>query len=433
VSHPPLPDLEPIFPDLGPILRKSPADNIPRPGGTGEWTKRLTDGKLFMRGPSQPFAWVNVHDADNEFDQPLTGISGTIVDNPHPSSTDLWFTHPFGFDFEFLVAPDEDYFDLVGPSMEKSYQHATDAAHGPEFGLKVPGVIGMEMEQGLVPERYRPKRGDRVCLWGRLIIDAGHKDLHTEIHPPLLMASAAPAGSKQQGARGEPDATRVKIITRPFLVSQKFDHGGLFNHILVQLGEATANPFSRIDAHPKLLQKPFAGQNIIGFEIRPPTPRKHARDKLILESKITQRASVSITVFVAPHEDAVRVLIVLNDASYTPPPEPKKHDVDISVPDMHKSADEVILAVAAVFPEAALVVPTVAAVVAKGVRTHEYEPISERSSGHEASFTRQSLNQAAGSIPTNKDDGQPFPLYGTLKLEWDRFLAAFPDSETEVG
>jgi hypothetical protein len=422
------------FPAPGPILtNNAPQDNAQRPGGDGEWTKNLVDGKLFLRGPSPRHAWVSVHDPDNEFDQPLTGIGGTVVNNPHISKEDLWFTHPFGNDFEFHVAPDKEYFDLVAPNMQGSYLTSTTRART-EFDLDVPGVIGMEMDSGLVPEQYRPQFGDRVCLWGRLIVDAGHDDFHTEIHPPLLMASARPTRSRQQGETGVPDATTVQFTTRPFIVSQEFSKGGLFKHIITQLGESALNPLptGHIDAHPKLMPKPFAGLNIFAFNIRPPTARRDVRDVLVFESTVTQRSdSVAISAFHPPGEDAVRIIFVLNDAGYVPPPEPKKHDRTIEVTDVFGNPAEVIAAYAGLFTVAQAGLPQVALVIAKGFPTHTYESPSGLSPNHDDSFSRRRLEDAGGNIPINRDDKQVFPLQGTLKLEWERAVAPFPDDTTK--
>jgi hypothetical protein len=411
---------EPLLAQPGHILEALPEQNVPRPGGGGNWTEKIAGGQWLL-GPNPRHAWISVHDPQNEFDQPLTGLSGTIVSKPEVSTADVQFVHPFGNDFEFHVAPDPPYFDLVAPNMEdSSYASATNTANA-ELNLNVPGVIGMEMDGDLVPDEYKPKVGDRVALWGRLIVDAGHVDFHTEIHPPLVMVSAQQGRSSGQKPESTAfDATSVRITSRPFLVSQEFDHGSLFNQLSIQVGEAALNPFSRIDAHPRLMPKPFAGRNIITFDIRPPSPRRRPGDRLILESTITQR-SAGVTLTAMRHQnspDAVRVSILLNDDDYTPPAEPPRHDFDVSLAEL--LLDKVGKAGFGVIFGGVAGIPNVGIVVARGFPTHRYEKPNASSAGHANSKTRRQVEDDAPNIPTNRDDGQPFPLFGTMTLEWER-------------
>ena len=74
------------------------------------------------------------------------------------------FTHPFGFDWEFFVVPDPQYESLLAPSntgkssngvvTDPEYCDATTHAHD-TLGLQAPkGVLGVETDQGLVPEPF---------------------------------------------------------------------------------------------------------------------------------------------------------------------------------------------------------------------------------------------------------------------------------------
>lgn len=418
----------------GPIL-SAPPFNVPLPVGGGNWTSRLVGGGIFLVGQNPRHGWVSVHDPHDEFDAPnTTGISGTVVNEPHTSHSDLPFMHPFGNDFEFHLAPDPAYFDLIGPTMKDEYLESANTANT-EFGLNVPGVIGMEMDSGLVPGEFQAKKGDRACLFGRLIVDAGHKDFHTEIHPPLVMTTARPTRSAQQHANSPTfDATTVQIITRPYLVSQEFDHGGLFNHLLVQVGEAEINPFSRIDAHPRLMPKPFKGINNCIFDIRPPTPRRAFGDQLILESVITHRKGVGLGIFKHPEEaDAVRVVVTLAEDSYVSPPAPPAHDRTVSRAELLEGGGFwVAVLKASLFTTAVLSQPHMLAVVERGFPSHTFEIPRAISPGHENSRTRQRVTELPG-VPTNIDDKQHFPMFGTLKLEWQREVgpAGDPDQPTK--
>jgi hypothetical protein len=413
------PDLEPT----GPILTAPPNERH-RPGGEGNWTSQLVGGRLFLRGRDPRHGWVSVHDPDDEFDgNPSTVITGTVVNNPHTSQSDLQFVHPFGNDFEFHVAPDPEHFEFVGPTMEGAYLESTNAANT-EFGLNVPGVIGMEWDRGLAQPEYHPAKGDRVCLYGRLIVDAAHGDLHTEIHPPLVMASARATRSTQQPENSATfDATTVKVITRPYLVSQEFDHGGLFNQLAVQVGEAEVNPLSRIDAHPRLMPRPFSGFHAAVFDIRPPSPRRSPGDQLILETVITQRSGgVGLMVTEALDvADAVRVTIILNENGYVVPPQPPVHDRTVSLDELIDSDEDWATALKAVlFTTAVLSQPHMIAVTARGFPSRIFEdPHPIHREEHENSRTRQPVTDLPG-VPTHLDDDQQYPLFGTLTVEWQR-------------
>ena len=154
------------------------------------------------------------------------------------SNKDVPFVHPFGFDWEFFVVPDQQYESLLAPSntgqssagVDSEYDGAT--RHAREvLGLRAPaGVLGVETDQDLVPTSFRSQvtDGSRIAVFGRWITDCGHPDFHTEIHPPLLMAVARPAplaGDPDNPPAGTSEVTSVRIMSRPYTVSQQFDEG----------------------------------------------------------------------------------------------------------------------------------------------------------------------------------------------------------------
>lgn len=59
-----------------------------------------------------------------------------------------------------------------------------------DLGISAPGFIELEIDRGLLPSLYRPRKGDRVAICGRWIVDCGHDIFSTEIHPPLVLATA---------------------------------------------------------------------------------------------------------------------------------------------------------------------------------------------------------------------------------------------------
>jgi hypothetical protein len=409
-------------PPAGPILetdyvntRRSPLDR------RRDWPKRLVGGKAVYEPGAKQYAWASVYDPDDgQYDLPLTGLSGTVID-PHPSNSDLWFLHPFGFDFEFFVAPDERYFDLVAPiETEDAYTNATRQANT-AFGLNVPGVIGMECERGLVPTQFRNavKEGHRVALWGRWIVDAGHPDFHTEIHPPLLMATAQQTRSKQQaGARGgKGDATLVQIITRPYLVDQNFGDGGLFEHFVKEAAKVLALLSTRVEANPRLLPMPFRGLNIFSFKVRPPTPRRDRRDRLFVEFSLARRDdSVAIQVLKGNDNESVRVVVVLNEAGYVPPPQPTASSYSIGLDDVDDYDPEVGKWFRRVVFAELIASPLQGIILSRGIKTRRFAPPPAPTIQRTTRVPLTDLRPV--NIPV--DTSQVWPLSGTVKLEWER-------------
>jgi hypothetical protein len=374
------------------------------------------------------FGWVPVQNPDSDHGGSVTGLSGTIVNEPHVSNSDLPFLHPFGNDFEFHVAPDPPYFDLLANTGDNLYTESTQRARQ-EFGLNVPNVIGMEWDSGMVPQQYRPKFGDRVCLWGRWIIDAGHDDFHTEIHPPVLMVSARPGRSQYQmrGTRGN-DATSCLLLTRPYLVSQLFDNGlfdqtGLAGHLLHEWADAQFGGSILMKAHPRLTRMPFEGLNIPMFKIRPPTPRSDPRDELMVTFELTRRDdSCSITLLRGTDRDSVRVLVVLNDARYTPPAGPparnRRYTLD-EIKHLHQDAGDAMDA--AIFTNSILA-PHAALVLARGIETHEFGRLAAPPLRPPTTVDVRDLRDP--DLPP--DNSHPFPIAGKITVEWRRFRIVGP-------
>jgi hypothetical protein len=214
------------------------------------------------------------HEADYEGPN-LVGASGWVL-NPECSGADVPFSHPFGLDWEFMLALDQPAADTERYTFlltrgnqscedgdyKKAVQQATTLTDpqgpiiiptGPD-GL--PSLLGIEIDGGLVPQQFIESvvAGDRIAAFGRWIVDCGHQlpitecgdgdnpnkvvsgadpAFKTEIHPPLLMAAArvttgsiaSGTGGGPQGTPGwllGPEATRVLFCSRPYLVGQRF-------------------------------------------------------------------------------------------------------------------------------------------------------------------------------------------------------------------
>ena len=176
------------------------------------WASNLLGGKTFDGTVDHPFEWVsalnpprvahtpppfNLPYVDGVQQDDQVAVSGVVV-APHASGNDIPFTHPFGRDFEFGIVCDPEYESLLAqanrlpPPLEYPLTEgelAWNDAH--RVGFPTPaGVLPLEIDGNLVPDDYSAVRGDRVVVYGRWIVDAGHDDFHTEIHPPLVMARA---------------------------------------------------------------------------------------------------------------------------------------------------------------------------------------------------------------------------------------------------
>jgi len=126
--------------------------------------------------------------------------SGYYLGNINPESVDADFFYPavndcasFGVqnklcdDWVTFVRPEIDYEFTLGSSPEargaaKCCLDENDLGQG-NLNLEHQGSLENEIEEWLVPGGYRPEPGDRIVMTGRWIVDCGHADWHTELHP----------------------------------------------------------------------------------------------------------------------------------------------------------------------------------------------------------------------------------------------------------
>jgi hypothetical protein len=412
------------------------------------WASDIASGQTWLENETPRYEWTQVLNPTSEFDDDLVGLSGTAV-SPEISEGDMPFTHPFGFDWEFYVAPDQPYLSLLAPSNAgrpgddgefiNAVRHARD-----DLRLSVPkGVLGVEIDQGLVPEEYRAQDGDRVVVFGRWIVDCGHSDFHSEIHPPLLLVTARPVArgtdpDNPRPTRGLPDSTMAKIVGRPYLVSQEFGDGALRQHLINEAVKVFCPgfPFAalagdcslKVEAHPRFMPKPFSGLHLINFTVRPPSQRHRPTDRLIVSFHFTVRHGVVVQVINAG-SDAVGVVIAMNDLSFTAPPLPPRQDWNISIdeltqlnPEAGSIYNDVILGAAAA-AVTGLTNPAAPALLSTGILTDLYDAPQARSPHDSENVV---LGLAADALAQNmgvsEDNNQPFPIYGWVNVGWLRDL-----------
>jgi Divergent InlB B-repeat domain len=157
------------------------------------------------------------------------GVRSFDYGNPFSTST-LTFTAQGQLcsDWEINVRVDPEYRYLLAPSYtppspNDNCEHDDRGAIDPACGKgnqpflvdgvdksDLGGTLGLEIEQWLIPVPYRPQPGDRIYAVGRWIVDCGHDDWHTELHPVEALQSwrGVPASARTNGN----PATETSII-----------------------------------------------------------------------------------------------------------------------------------------------------------------------------------------------------------------------------
>ncbi len=403
------------------------ADTMPVATGPGAPT--------FFTHENPGWEWTPMVDPNDQFDTPgvnLVGLSGWVVMPAEIaarhgiSDSDVPFTHPFGFDWEFFVAPDPQYNCLLASSNKQNPDPNDETTLAKQaalnLGLSVPGVLGVETDQDLAPSNYRVVPGDRVAVFGRWIVDTGHSDFHTEIHPPLLVAGAKKISE---------DTTHSTVVGRPYLVGQQFADGALRDHLQIELEKAVGAPGRckapvlgiplppgipcslQIEAHPPILPKPFRGNPSMSYLVQTIAQRGSPNDRLIVAFHFTVRTGVTLAL-ASVDSDGVRVSIEMNEQAYKSAPLPQKSEPTISFGDLGKL----------MFPDWAKIVIDIFDVLPNpvldsGIKTDRYSaPVA--ASAHDSEITTVALDNLGSVAHYSVDDSQPFPVYGWLNVQWER-------------
>lgn len=418
--------------------------------GAGLFLQRIPD-RISKHKPRHE--WMQILNPASEMDDDIVGASGAIVATmlvPHVhDQKDVPFTHPFGFDWSFWIAPDAMYTPLLSPNNGGGGPENQDGVDGRNQAAKLrlwlandpnhKGVLEVETEGGLSPGansqngKLDPnsrgdfwnflhdygKSGDRAAVFGRWIVDAGHANFTTEIHPPLVTAVAH---------RASDDETDSMVISRPFLSSQEFSDGWLLEHLLRELGKILGDPLAlggkdRMEAKPSIFPKPFAGFHIVSYTIRPASSRLSPADTLVVRYHFRTHTGVGIKVLQDSSDaDAVTVLISLDENSYNKPvlPAPQPFNVTPAVlRDLNAEAgnayDDVlnnsnIQANFAAFNN-----------LKKGILTDQYHLQTPPSVPRGAQrWVRVDRSIPGGYGVVLDDDSQPYPIYGWLDVKWLR-------------
>lgn len=438
-ANPPLPPPSPTDGPPASILMTTyenvvypPAQNDPN------WTEKITGGKTirdWRPWRSTVFEWTSVYDPrfekEGSLNNPMVGLTGWAV-HPELSTSDVWFVHPFGFDYEFYIVPDPQYEGLLAASNSgKDPNYAAAIVRAKALKLDAPkGVLGVEMGQGLVPQSFRNliTDGTRIATFGRWIVDSGHPDFHTEIHPPLLMAVAKPAPAPA-GVQGASKMTSVQIMSRPYTVSEHFAEGNFIDHLFREVAKVAATflgiPLSkRVEAHPTVFTTPYEGRPYVKLLVQPPprepppTPMDPGRvsrpQRLMVSYHFTHRAGVAAQVFDAGN-GTVGIIIVLGDLNPAPLPPPQEDIVQWG-----QLTGEWSWLVDALQVNTLFLDPLLGFILNRGILTDKYQAPSAWSpldNQNVAAAVR--VDQLKPGAGLSEDDEQPFPIYGWLNVWWE--------------
>lgn len=400
-------------------INGSPWANPPFDTSDPNWSSNVVGGHTFDGSSAHKFEWVSILNPNDEQDDEV-GVAGTVV-NPNVSPHDLPFTHPFGGDFEFAIVPDPAYEGLLAtankdPNNTNAYADSWQAAQA--TGISIPsGLLGLEIDDALVPPEYRPAQGDRVAVYGRWIVDAGHPDFHTEIHPPLLMAYARSTDSSGNPVAPSASATTFfQVWSRPYQAGQLFTTNGDTGLALRDYASRIAKTLGDVQAFPPVLAKPFQGVHVVSFTIRPPVPAPRTRPmqlptmQLQCSYHFTVNGSCDVQVIASPAEsNSILVILALNSVGYPTLPEPPGQFDKYSIQDLLKQ------------------VPSGADLswIEEEWLDIKGDVYVRRFAAPHMSPTQDSVNvvpfTSLTALPSSShatDPSQPFPVYGWVKLQW---------------
>ena len=407
----------------------TPWVNPPFDTSDPNWSSKLVGGKTFDGSSSHAFEWVSVLNPSIEQDDEV-GLAGTVID-PDLSGNDLPFTHPFGNDFEFTIVPDAAYTSLLATANRDPngvYKLSWPSAH--QLGIDPPGVLGLEVDAALVPQADRARHADRVAIYGRWIVDAGHQEFHTEIHPPLLMAWARCVDALGNPVPPTLDATtHVQFWSRPFQSAQRFTTGGDTGLCLQDYVKRILETLGDITAYPPIHAKPFTGVHLVAFTVRPPlqpappagpggavsTPPR----QLECSYHFTVNGSCGVEVITSPADpNAVLVVLALSDAGYPKVPEPSSQMKQLSISALMDEAKK-LGADVSWYENAFITLKGLQLSDHVGFRIFNAPGTSAQDSVDVVAFTPLRTLPASKQVT---DTRQPFPVRGWLKLAWVKAL-----------
>jgi hypothetical protein len=424
----------------------------PQPPAGSDWAN--SGGDTYPG--DKPFEWQQVLDPTNEYDDTPVGVSGWVV-KPEESGADVPFSHPFGFDWEFGIAVEKGLEGFISPANVNAEEddgspNTNGIGLADQLGLTRPqGLLGMEWEKELLPRSYRGQvnHGDRVAVLGRWILDNGHNvngQYRTEIHPPLLLASAnvvQPAGAVAR--------TRALFISRPYLSGQIYttnlgtrykdgvdDDGALLSphfssHGFSELVKVLTFRSTQIEMHSKIKEKPFRGNHSATFTVRPPGPRPSPDAQLMVSYRFNVRTPCRVRLQLNRARDGVDVQVDLleqgpDGRTYDAPGLPVSRSENYSTDQLNKlssgSGDSIGLGEALIEFASLIFISGIYALYLKaifdnGIETDVFDPQPQFDildpAGGVKDVPAGRIVQGAGII---EGDSLAYPVTGWVEVYW---------------
>jgi hypothetical protein len=272
-----------------------------------------------------PYEWA---DTQNGVDVPALGN----VITPKGPGADVPFSHPFEFDYTYGVVLDRAYWPLLNPRGFESSSDCSPAglssgrgdqdicagfpiAHvrhysdGPEGAPDNVGILHSEIENGLIPDFFKPRDGDRVYMRGRRIVDCGHNNFVAEIHPPTIIATAR---------RLDSGTVFSTVVGTPYRTLQNYGGAQRNFHetVAAEIAAITATPVP-LSLVANVTNRPFERDIVATYRVGvPPVAGKGIP---ALRYHFTTRPGVSVTVNRVSDFEA-EVVVSIRAGAYSPPP-----------------------------------------------------------------------------------------------------------------
>jgi hypothetical protein len=389
------------------------------------------DPGVVCGSPTEEFGVELVHVASptqakvlNEWGEIVPGkqmyLSGRVAEFEF-STGDLTFTHPFDKDIITNIKPDPPYRLLA----QRVGESAEGDADGPPRGL-----LHWELSKKLFPHDdhgfylpgYVPALGDRIATYGRWIVDCGHDDYHTEIHPPTFLAVAHPDpdgvwtvshafyNPYYETQLYTPDAALSADLgnARRFTDPDTRPFAFYLTHQLLSLAHVGDPPpggfIDHLEAH-HLLQANRASP--ITWYVCAPSPKPSNAGGVAVNYHFTVRTGVTVTATRNPETGCVAFTVTIGP-NYTPL-NPERHDCVDPWSELNQQAGAALgdptLDIEKVIEEK--VPPSFAPAVKRDPSVDCYDELTVPLPG--------GPDQRANVFTS---DEQPYPFYGEASVSW---------------
>ncbi len=127
--------------------------------------------------------------------QQFSASSGPLSTRCDPTDLAMGVTpckvvNSYADDWVVFVKPDPDYLFMLASHPSAPPVNTPDEGRGlGNYDREHKGNLENEIEEWLLPGGFRPEAGDRALMLGRWVVDCGHDDWHSEIHPMEVIVS----------------------------------------------------------------------------------------------------------------------------------------------------------------------------------------------------------------------------------------------------